>query len=98
MQGPPHYQGPPNYPAPPHYPGPPQYHDPHAPYGQRPAPEEAASFAPTFMVNAACICLVVVALLLFLMMVRLLIATSGSTGGLLAVGHGVLGLAALAGA
>jgi hypothetical protein len=67
---------------------------PHRP----PAQDEAASFAPTIIVNAACIGLVVVSLLCFLLMARLLIATTGTTGGLLAVGHGVVGLAALAGA
>ena len=84
--------------GPPRFQGPPQFQHPPPPYGQRPEQDEAASFAPTVLVNAACIGLVIVAVLMFMLMARLLLATSGTTGGLLAVAHGVLGLAALAGA
>ncbi|MBX3232120.1 MAG: hypothetical protein KIT84_19605 [Labilithrix sp.] len=88
--GPPHHSGPPrpySYPS-----GPPR-----PPFAQA-APDEAASFAPTIVVNAACIGLVVISLLLFLLMARLLIATVGTTSGLVAVGHGLAGIAALSGA
>jgi hypothetical protein len=55
-------------------------------------------FAPTLLVNAACLGLVLVSLLLVLLMARLLLATSGPTASLLAVGHGAFALLALAGA
>lgn len=97
--GPPHRQGPPYHQgAPHHHQGVPHHRQGLPPYGPRPEQDEAASFAPTILVNAACIGLVIVALLMFLLMARLLLATSGTTGGLLAVGHGILGLAAMAGA
>ncbi|MBX3260625.1 MAG: hypothetical protein KF782_13110 [Labilithrix sp.] len=97
------HHGPPRHPGPPqhHAYGPPPHHahgPPPPPHGRGPEQDESASFAPTLLVNAACIGLVVVALLMFVLMARLLLATRGTTGGLLAVGHGVLGLAALSGA
>ena len=98
--GPPGHQGPPPYRPAPYVPQPPAHGHGGAPYGQRPEQDDAASFAPTVLVNAACIGLVIVAVLMFLLMARLLLAASSSTGGLalIALGHGVLGVAAIAGA
>ncbi|MBX3206903.1 MAG: hypothetical protein KF764_17665 [Labilithrix sp.] len=98
--GPPRHHGPPQHPygSPQHPYGAPQHPYGPAPHGHLPEQDEAAGFAPTLLVNVACIALVVVAVLMFVLMARLLLATRGTTGGLVAIGHGVLGLLALAGA